>query len=515
MVNATRFTVLNKNGATLLAPTNMSSLWSSGNCAASSDGDPIVVYDNLADRWLLAQFSTGNEVCVAVSQTNDATGAYYTYEFSTPDFPDYFKIGVWGDAYYMSANENSYTAYAFDRAKMLVGQAATSIRFSGQDNLLMPARFTGNTAPPAGTPGYFYTFKDDAFHGGGADRLEVFEFRPNWAAPASSTFVLTNTIPVDNFAYTVCGYFVLSCIPQGGTTRKVDPVSEWPMWQLQYRNLGTHQALVSNFAVDVGSDRAGICWFELRRTTGAWTLYQQGTYAPEADKHYWMGSMGMDKQGNIALGYSVSNASMNPALRYTMREATDPLGSLQTEAVLVNGTGSQTSSNRWGDYSALTVDPADDCTFWFTSEYYVTSSGNGWVTRIGKFVMPSCLNPPNPAISLRNTVGTDPTVCATSTSLTVTLGTAVTYCYEVTNTGNVTFTTHTLTSTLQGVVLNSFPYALVPGASAFITQSATLTQTTFDHAVWTATNGPLTATAPASATVTVAWYRLFLPLLQC
>ncbi|MBI5446635.1 MAG: hypothetical protein HY900_36130, partial [Deltaproteobacteria bacterium] len=317
MVNATQFSVFDKAGTRLSGPTNFRSLWSSGPCASSSDGDPVVVYDTLANRFLLTQFYS-NGVCVALSTTSDPTETYSLYNFPTPEFPDYYKVGVWPDAYYMSANESAYTAYALDRTAMLAGSPATSIRFamSNPQNLLMPATVVGTAAPPAGAPGIFYTFLDNAYHGVPTDRLDIFHFVPSFAAPASSTFTRAQSVNVTEYTYTVCGFFNLNCIPQGGTARKVDAVSEWPMWQLQYRNLGGGvERLVGDFAVDVGSDRSGIRWFELGRTgpgTGTYSLVQEGTHAPADGLHRFMGSIGINKMGGISLAYSASSASEPP-----------------------------------------------------------------------------------------------------------------------------------------------------------------------------------------------------------
>ena len=174
------------------------------------------------------------------------------------------------------------------------------------------------------------------------------------------------------------------------------------MWRLQYRNFGTHQTLVGNFTVDAsGKDQAGIRWFELRKMgAGNWTLHQQGTHAPD-DDHRWMGSIAMDKNGNIALGYNASSATMHPAIRYATRLATDAPGTLQTEASIIEGGGSQTVFNRWGDYSSMNVDPVDDCTFWYTSEYYSTISPGSWRTRVGVFRIPPCemTSPPSTGLT--------------------------------------------------------------------------------------------------------------------
>lgn len=392
MVNSS-FAIYNKSGGLLTGPTAINQLWAGagGNCEANNDGDPIVLYDGLADRWLLSQFSSPNHICAAVSQSADPTGAYFLYEFNVSEFPDYFKFGVWPDAYYMSANQSTYTAFAFDRARMLAGLPATFQKFTGQTNLLLPSDLDGPLGPPAGSPDYFYTFKDSSFHGGGVDRLEVFAFHADFTTPANSTFTLVASIPVAGFTYTVCGFFTLACIPQPAPGEKVDAVSEWPMWRLAYHNFGTHEALVGNFTVDVGSGHAGIRWFELHKSGGGtWTLYQEGTHAPDAH-HRFMGSIAQDKDGNIALGYTTSSATLTPTLRYATRLASDPLGTLQSEVTLIAGGGVQTSGfNRWGDYSAMSIDPADECTFWYTGEYYAATSAGSWTTRVGAFKIPSC-----------------------------------------------------------------------------------------------------------------------------
>lgn len=391
MVNATKVAIFDKAGTPLNAPFNLGSLWSSGNCTGNA-GDPIVLYDSLADRWLLSQFAGPSHMCIAISQTADPLGSYHLYTFNVGSFPDYFKFGVWPDAYYMSANESSYTAYAFDRAKMLVGNpTATFQKFTGQNNLLLPADVDGPTPPPADAPGLFYTFKDNSFHGG-TDRLELFAFDVDWVTPANSTFTLINNIPITSFTYTPCGFFNFNCLRQQGTAQRLDAIAEWPMFRFPYRNFGAHQALVGNFTIGGGSGDVGaaIRWFELRNTGGGWSLYQEGTQDPGDGHDRAVGSIAMDGSGNIALGYTVSSSTMFPAIRYATRLATDPSGTLQAEAVLINGGGAQTGSNRWGDYSGMGIDPANDCSFWYTNEYYPTSGSTTWKTRIGVFTIPEC-----------------------------------------------------------------------------------------------------------------------------
>ena len=383
MVN-TSFAIFDKSGNTLSGPTNINQLWQGqGNaCERCNDGDPVVLYDPLADRWLLSQFAvceTPYYECIAISQTSDPTGAYYLYAFEINDYlPDYPKFGVWPDAYYMSANESDVGAYAFDRERMLQGQTATYQKFERTGNFMLPSDLDGSTSPPSGAPNYFYTMKT-------GNILEIWEFHVDFTTPSNSTFSLSQTLSTSPFNYGVCG-FSWDCIPQKGTSQRLDVISEWPMWRLQYRNFTTHATLVGNFTVDVAdfSNHAGIRWFELRKTgSGSWSIYQEGTHSPDAH-HRWMGSAAMDGNGNIALGYSVSSTTLFPAIRYATRLASDAAGTLQSETTLMAGTASQTSINRWGDYSSMNVDPSDDTTFWYTNEY-LTSSAQGWRTRIGKF----------------------------------------------------------------------------------------------------------------------------------
>lgn len=402
--------VWNKTGTPLTSPVDINSLWSGfgGVCETTNEGDPIVLYDPMADRWLISQFAFdvdggGNPIapfyqCVAVSTTADPAGTYYRYSFLSPSsrFNDYGKFGVWPDAYYLSTNEFSAAgsflgvgAWAMDRTNMLAGNAASMQYFHLGTSYfgLLPSDLDGSTAPPAGAPNPFVEYDD--WSSPGNYYLKVMNFHVDWAAPASSTFTSAATIPVAAFDSDLCGY--ASCMPQPGTSAVVDTLSDRLMFRLAYRNLGDHQAMVVTHTVDVGSDHAGVRWYEMRRTTGSWSVYQQGTYAPDSSNR-WMPSAAMDGSGNIAVGYSHGSASIYPGLAYAGRLSTDPPGALsQGEATLVAGGGSQTGGGgRWGDYSSMSVDPSDDCTFWYTSEYYASTSAQGWVTRIGSFKFPSC-----------------------------------------------------------------------------------------------------------------------------
>jgi hypothetical protein len=405
-------TVYNKSGGVVAGPFNLDTLGSGGQCA-NGFGDPVVLYDPLANRWLLSEFSgSGANLCVYVSQTsNPVTGGWFRYQFTTPNFPDYPKYAVWPDAYYVASNENSPAAYALDRNRMLQGLSATSQRFTAPDlggfgfQAMTPADDDG-PAPPQGSRGIFMRHRDDEAHnppGTPNDFLEIWEFHVDWNTPANSTFTGPTNIAVTDFSSELCGFFSFSCFPQPGTNTKLDPLREVVMFRLQYRNYGSHQALAGNLVTDAdgegGGDpleRGGVRWFELRKTGGGWSLFQEGTYSPNTVNR-WMGGSALDHDGNFAVGYNVSNGSVFPGLRYAGRLASDPLGTLpQGEATIVNGTASN-SSNRYGDYSALSVDPADDCTFWFTGEYNTAPS---WSTRIASFKFDSCGGQPTPDFTL-------------------------------------------------------------------------------------------------------------------
>ena len=409
------FAIYSKTGALLYGPAAGNTLWSGfgGACQTTNDGDPIVQYDHLADRWMVSQFALPNYPsgpfyqCIAVSQTGDPTGAWYRYQFqiSATKLNDYPHFGVWPDGYYMSINQfagNSWGgagAVAFERDKMLQGLPAQMVYFDlyGVDpNLggMLPADLDG-PAPAAGSPNIFAQMDDNAY-GYSPDQLQLWNFHVDWANPSASTFTQAKVLPTAAFDANMCSGS-RNCIQQQGTTRRLDAIADRLMYRLQYRNFGSYQTLVLNHTVDVNStDRAGLRWYELRDAGAGWNIYQQGTFSPDATRR-WMGSVAMDSSGNIGMGYSASSSTMYPAIRYTGRLAGDALGQMtQGEGTIINGTGAQThTASRWGDYSSLSVDP-DGCTFWFTSEYVQTTGTSPWRTRIGSFVLPGCGSSPTP-----------------------------------------------------------------------------------------------------------------------
>jgi hypothetical protein len=404
------FAIYDKSGTLLYGPAAGNTLWSGfgGPCQATNDGDPIVQYDHLADRWMVSQFALPNYPngpfyqCIAVSQTGNPTGAWYRYAFqiSATKLNDYPHFGVWPDGYYMSVNQFAGNTWAgagvvaFERNKMLLGQPAQAVYFdlfNVDANLggMLPSDLDG-PAPAAGTPNYFLQIDDNGY-GYPQDQIEIWQFSVNWANLAASTFSRVALLPTAAFDSDMCAGN-RNCISQPGTNIKLDPISDRLMYRLQYRNFGAHQTMVLNHTVDVNnSDRAGIRWYELRKSGSTWNIHQQGTFSPDAS-HRWMGSIAMDALGNIGLGYSVSSSGTFPSIRYAGRAASDPLGQMsQGEGTFVSGTGAQThTSSRWGDYSSLSVDPVDSCTFWYTNEYIQTTGSSPWRTRIGSFRLPGC-----------------------------------------------------------------------------------------------------------------------------
>ena len=408
------FQIWDKQGHSLYGPAAGNTLWQGFGdlCETRNDGDPITLYDPLADRWVMTQFAVPSSgpyyECIAISQTPDPTGAWYRYAFlvSQTKMNDYPKLGVWPDAYYMTANQftpgwGGAGVLAFDRARMLQGQPASFVYFdlygvNANFGGMLPADLDGALPPPAGTPGIFAEVDTNASIPGpnGSDALRLWYFHVDWSNPANATFGLNGQpnliLPVQPFNFLCTN--TADCIPQKGTTVRLDAIADRLMQRLQYRNFGDHEALVVNHTVDAGGGQAGIRWYELRQTSGApWSVFQQSTYAPDAN-HRWMGSAAMDRMGNIALGFSVSGSDLYPSIRYAGRLAADPPGQLaQGETELMAGGGAQThTASRWGDYSTLTVDPVDDCTFWYTNEYLATTGWVTWQTRIGAFKFPDC-----------------------------------------------------------------------------------------------------------------------------
>jgi uncharacterized repeat protein (TIGR01451 family) len=508
------FEVFDKNGNRLAGPTDPQTLWSGApandDCRVRGRGDVYVLYDHLADRWIISQFANhltnaGDPLqvqCIAVSKgPNPVTDGFYAYTFQLGVKNDYPKLAVWPDGYYGISQRDDYDsttsnldAWVFDRANMLNGNPATFQQKSSpfqnhHDIIALPSDLTG-PPPPAGSPNFYARPYDGNLFGDGLPRIEIFEFHADWGVPANTTFslvqVIDTTTGLATFSSSTCSGSSLDpdCVPQPGTSNKLEVISVWPMAPLQYRNFGDHETLLFSHAINVdGMGLIGMRWYELRRGpvgSGMWKIHQQGTFSP-ADSttttttsiYRWMGSIAMDEAGNVALGYSASNdgvaphPTVFPGVRVVGRLATDPLGEMTTPEVHL-ADGGASSGGRWGDYSAMRVDPADGCKFWYTTEYI---SATGQRTHVGAVRFPTC-NPADLAIT-KTAPGS------------VVAGELLTYSLNVTNHGP---------SDATNVVVTD----MLPGGTTFLTSSIPCT------AGGTCIIGDLANGAGTSFTITVS-----------
>jgi subtilisin-like proprotein convertase family protein len=491
-------TIFSRAGAKLLGPMNTNTLWNgfAGACATTNDGDGVVRYDRIADRWVVAQFSVNGGSgpffqCVAVSTTPDPTGTYNRYQFSYTAFNDYPKMALWPDGYYTTFNMFPNNVFggakvcAFDRAKMLTGAAATmecfdtSTAFGG----LLASDVDGPTLPPAGSPNFIGAIDTTA--------IDFWKMHVDFTTPANATFTGPTMIPVAAYSALCAGG---TCVTQPGTTQKLDSLADRAMNRFVYRRFADHEALLMSHSVTAGAG-GGVRWYELRTPATTPTIFQQGTYAPDA-AFRWMSSMTFDGSGNIAMGFSTSSATINPSVRYTGRLVTDAAGTMgQGEATLVAGTGSQTGSNlsRWGDYSSLNIDPVDDCTFWYTQEYMGASGAFNWHTRVGAFKFPNC----------GTTTTNDFSITPNPASQTVAAGGSTTY---MINTAVLAGVAQNINLTIAGLpsgVTGTFnPGSVNAGNSSTLTVTAAAT-TGAGTTQFTITGTGTSATHTVNASVTV------------
>ncbi|MSO95146.1 MAG: hypothetical protein EXQ81_05050 [Thermoleophilia bacterium] len=459
----TSFAIQNKAGAVIYGPAAGNTLFTGfgGACETSNDGDPVIRYDRAANRWVFTQFvaSTPYLECVAVSTTASPTGTWNRYSFPYKNFPDYPKLSVWPDAYYVTYNQfRGGTTFvgalscAMDRAKMLAGLAATQQCFSTSTVYggLLPADLDSAAAPPSGAPNVQVAL------GTTSTSLAYWKFHVDWVTPANTTFTGPTSLAVASYTPARNGG---TCIPQSGTTTKLDTLGDRLMFRLGYRNFGDHESLVVSHAVTAGSS-VGVRWYELRLSGQNPTVYQQGTYAPDSS-YRWMSSMAMDLVGNIGLGYSRSSSSLTPATVVTGRLAGDTLGLMtQGETTLVTSGGSQTGNlSRWGDYSSMNIDPAGDCTFWYSSEYLKASGSFNWSTRIGSFTLPGCLSISDSfSLSVNPTAGT----VTQGSPTTALVGTTTTF-------GNPQTVALTASGLPAGATATFSPASFTSGASSTMT----------------------------------------------
>ncbi len=392
----------------------LDSLATSGNCT-NGYCDPVIIYDEIADRWLISEFaSTGSWFCVYISQTNDPTGQWYFYEFDAgyTSVPDYPKYGVWPQdtdndgvydegSYLIGVNAGSTgnrDVFALDREKMLLGQPATLQKFSAPAlsgwgfQLFLPAGHEGADPPPNGAPALFLRPVDTEIHSGYSctepcDIIEMWGLTVDWNTPSNSSFTRLNDIIIGDYDQTLCGTSTWACMPQQGTTQKLDPIREPMHFQIQYYNHGTYETIVGCFPEDVdGTDRAAVHWFELRGSGTNWSLQQEGVVENNDSFHRSVCSAAMDSSGNIAVGYTRTSSTTYPSIYYSGRRSSDPAGTMPLfDNVIIDATTAWTANERWGDYSGIGLDPTDHCTFWYTTEY----GGNG-ETRIAAFKFTEC-----------------------------------------------------------------------------------------------------------------------------
>ncbi|HBF89167.1 MAG TPA: hypothetical protein DDX39_11045 [Bacteroidales bacterium] len=402
----TTYSIYSKTGALLAGPTDLNDVFGTITGSTCNDGDPIVLYDEFADRWFYSEFSlcgTNDYMLIAVSTTNDPTGTWYSYSFDVADVPDYMKFGIWQDGYYMATNNSSGNdVYVFQRDVMLTGGA--SPKMVGFDNSWRPTTVDGFhcimpldndiTFAATGEPGMFITINDDAI-GGGSDQIWIYELDVDWTTTSNSTFTRVQQLAVPAFDSNFGTDW--ANIAQQGTTQQIDAIPQIFMFRAQYINFGGYQTIMCTHTVDVdATDHAGVRWYELRSTGGTWSIRQSGTYAPDAHSR-WMAGISMNQKNEIAIGYSISSSTLYPGIRIAGQSASEyasASGVLDIDETVVKaGTASQASYDRWGDYAQMSIDPSDNETFWFTTEYGLSASYTKG-TQIVAFKFPDLALPP-------------------------------------------------------------------------------------------------------------------------
>lgn len=492
--------MFNKEGVSVLGPIPTSTIWNgfTGNWSGHNDGDAIVLYDENASRWIISQFAidcSGTPYTeyqmVAVSTTSDPTGSYYRYAFQFDYMPDYGKLGVWNDGYYMSMNRFNTNsggtpfvgvgAAVMERNKMLTGDPAARMVYFKTETLGGSGSSAGNNCwsmlpsdcdgvfPATGTPNYF-VYDDQA-----SSELRIWALHADWTTPTNSTFTYTTKL-------TVSGFTELGSVAQQGTSVTLNGLGDRLMFRNQYRNFGSYESFVTCRSVSV-SGNAGLRWYEYRKTGSAFSLYQQSTYAPNDGKSRWMGSIAMNASGDIGIAYSVSSSSMYPSIYFTGRKATDALNQLTIpEGIIHTGTVSMTGASRWGDYTAMNIDPSDNQTFWTTQEFVGSYGGwCPWATKIATFnfsptieLDPSSLAFGNVQI---NTSSVIKQYAVTGTNLTANITVTAPAGYKVCTTSNGTYSSTIVLPQTAGVVNTTvyvkFNPTAVQSYSGVITNAST------------------------------------------
>lgn len=427
--------IFDKNAKALTPPFRMSQLFAplGTACSTIDSGEPVVLYDTLADRWLLSQYCYNVppfRQMIAISKTGDPTGEYFAYEFVMPNvrINDFAKFGVWPDGYYMSSEEftgsdfSGSGVFAFDRSKMLVGDpTATYIYFNRPSSTtarlgnLLPADLDGLRPPPAGAPNIFVGYSATEY-GDAQDAVRLFDFHADFANPANSTFTERAESPLVVASFDPTSPDGRFDITQPAPGERLDANSDRINYRVAYRNFGASDSLVFNQTARLSlvPYRAGVRFYELRRSGGAFTIAENATIG-DTDSSRWIASVAADHQGNVAIGYNHVSDQKKPSILYTGKLAGEPAATFRTEQYLIEGTGVQKAFGwRWGDYSGMSVDPVDDCTFWMTGEYYTQASQDfsdfTWLTRIGRFKFDECTAAPRASLTgvVRNAVTSQP-----------------------------------------------------------------------------------------------------------
>jgi hypothetical protein len=528
--SGTYFNVYNKSGTLVSGPTTFGSLAPSGNSCTSDRGDPLLHYDRQAGRWfMLTMDDTG--LCTFVSKTSDpVSGGWWFYRYTTPVLPDYPHCGVWNDAYVCGTNEGSQAGteiYAFDRANMLNGATARPAqRFNSVANLagygfqiMTPSTFYGTTAAPSGRRQVLARHNDDEAHAGGSangtqDYIDLYELNIDWNTPANSSIVTLPRVAITEFNSWFRDYSTFATVPQPGSTSRLDPIREVLLNQLIYRNMGTHEALVGTLATNQDPARSGtvvdsgVRWFELRRVgSGNWTLHQEGTFSPgDSSTHHLMGTIAMDKFGNMGMAYNVTKTTTPTkfaSLGYTGRLASDPAGVMSLGENEVAAGAAVETSGRWGDYYQMTVDPVDDCTFWFVGMYRPSGS---WQTRIADFKFPACTGGTT-TYSISGTIATSGGtgiggVSVSNGSTSVTTNSSGQYTFSGLANGN-----YTLTPSLSGYIFSPTSLAVtVNGANVSgqnFTGTASATTFSVSGTVTTSAGAAISGVSVSNGSTTV------------
>ena len=482
MINATTFKVYNKTTGAVTLTATLGNLWSP---ATPNDGDPIVLYDKAADRWFLAQFgSTGNKIYIAISTTGDPTGSYYTYTFSSSQFPDYLKFSVWADGYYMTSNQSTQKVFSFDRTAMLAGTAGARsiyVNFSPPKSGFfapLPGDAADGVLPTYGTPCPIFSYSDNGWGGTNIDAVNIYKMAVNWV-PTTPTATITLAANVPTAAFDGSYNSSWNDVSQPVTTQKLDGIGGVCMYRAQWKTWSGYNTILLNWGVKISVSQRSIKWCELRQnqSTGVWSMYQEGIYTPDAATR-WMGGIAMDNNGSIGLSYMKSDAtSIYPGIYYAGRRSCDPLGTLPiTETTVIAGSGSQTGTNRDGDYAETTLDP-DGITFWHTSEY-MGASGIA-KTQIFSYQLPGCSN--IASVTISQTAVTNPQCPGASVTFTATPangGTTPFYQWQVNGTNvGTNSTTYTTTSLTNGQIITCIMTSNLAGVTGNPATSNAITMT--------------------------------------